>query len=254
MKESYAVDNDVGNHRLFFSQYITNEDEDENFYDDKNYTQNNHYKLRSDIPEKANKTDIKKRENNIVTNPNNNRKYNITKIKIKNTKEDENESKSNNKINILKNEPNYSEEGSLQNKIMEPNKTNSINYNINTQEIKDNSKDKNALIKSIESESKKEIDIEVNDESNPLKTDELFSSLGNEYKENESINNNQNENQNETNNKTKMRWVILEKKQINYLLYYLKIIISQIIIILKHLIDMKMNRKKIMIFRIIQIN
>ena len=54
--------------------------------------------------------------------------------------------------------------------------------------------------------------------------------------------------------KQKMRWVILEKKLINYLLYYLKVIISQIIIILKHLIDMKMNRKKIMIFRIIQIN
>ena len=206
VKESYHVDNDVGNHRLFFSQYIANEDEDGDSYDNKNYTQNNNYKLRSVISEKANKTDTKKSQNNkIIIDPNNNRKYNITKIKIKNTKEDENESKSNNKINIQKNEPNYSEEGSLQNKIIEQNKTNPINYNINTQQIKDKEKDKNELIKSIESEIKKEIDIEVNDESNPFKADELFSSLGNEYKENESININQNENKNknETNNKTK---------------------------------------------------
>jgi hypothetical protein len=58
VKESYAVDNYIGNLRLFFSQYITNEDEDGNLYDDKNYSQINHYKLRSDNPEKMNKTNI----------------------------------------------------------------------------------------------------------------------------------------------------------------------------------------------------
>ena len=53
--------------------------------------------------------------------------------------------------------------------------------------------------------------------------------------------------------KQRMKLIILEKKLINCLLYYLKIIIGQIIILII-LIDMKMNRKKIIIFRIIQIN
>ena len=203
VKESYAVDNDFGNHRLFFSQYFTDEDRDINLYDIKNYTHdNNYYKLRSDISEKANKTDTRKRQNNnIITDQNNNRKYNITKIKNNNISE--NQSKSNNKINSQKNEPNNPEEKISQYR-KESNKNNPIKNNIKTQiQIKENIKDINGPTKSKESEIKKGKKEEINNESNHHKKDELLSSLGNEYKENKSINNSQIENQNETNNKTK---------------------------------------------------
>ena len=173
MNDSYTYKNDYDNHKFYMSQYLKNEDDDEDFIDQRNFTQQpgHKYKTLYDT-QKYNKVDIRKKPNNIViTNPNNNRKYNIKKILNKNnyenTKINENEIKINNLNNnnnyYQKKEPKYSEERNMLKSKYE-------NYSIspfdNNIQIRNNSRNEFEPMKSSASERKKEIINEMNDKNN----------------------------------------------------------------------------------------
>ena len=76
MNDSYTYKNDYDNHKFYISQYLKNEDDDEELLDQRNLTQQpmNRYKTIYGT-QKYNKVDINKKPNNIVIkNPNNNSK------------------------------------------------------------------------------------------------------------------------------------------------------------------------------------
>ena len=214
MNDSYTYKNDYDNHKFYISQYLKNEDDDEDLLDQGNLTQQpvKKYKTLYDNYQKYNKIDTRKKPNNIViTNPNNNRKYNIKKILNKNNYENakinENELKINNLNNnnnyYQKNKPNYSEERNI---LKSKNQNYSISPFDDNMQIINNSKYEFEPKKSTTSGRKNEINNEINDKNNnndfyPDKNEDQLFDIGNKYIENESVNiNNIDDNYTDKNN------------------------------------------------------
>ena len=208
MNDSYTYKNEYDNHKLYISQYLKNEDDEEDLLDQRNLTQQPGHKYKTLYgAQKFNKVDTRKKPNNIViTNSKNNRKYNIKKIlnrnNFENAKTNDNDSEHkikyfNNNNYYQKKEPNYSEERNI---LKRRNKNNIITspFDDNVQII-NNSKNVFEPMKSTTSERKKEVTNEMNNENKNSnnnnefytnKDEDQFFDIGNKYIENESVNTN----------------------------------------------------------------
>ena len=216
MNDSYTYKNNYDNHKLYISQYIKNGDDDEDLLDQRNLTQQaaKKYKTLYDIPQKYNKIDKRKKPNNIViTNPNNNRKYNVKKILNKNNYENAKFNENEFKINDLNNNNNYyqnnkSNNSESRNILKSKNEKYSISPFDDIMKIRNNSKNEFDPMKSTASGRKKNIINEMNDKNinnnnvfYPDKNEYQIFDIGNKYIENESVNiNNFEDNYNDNNN------------------------------------------------------